>query len=284
MREVGNPDVVKQLDVITDNAVQKALDEYASLTEQLRAIVSSANSEADVISELNKFGSKPLQSLADQIFEALDVADSLGRSGVVRKDRELSAEASATGKDDDGNWITADDPTVKISFDLIPKDALEVLRQKALKIAGDESGELAEAVKVALQKSLAEGKTFAEFKQDVDHVFAALGVTPLSPRHIETIFRTNIFAAYSIGESQQAASIADRFPLAYFLPIHDDRSRHRPLEGYYQAAAVPLPPVDYNCRCTVRYIHVSEVTGNETPLYDSPPRPDLIRFDQRNSI
>jgi hypothetical protein len=123
--------------------------------------------------------------------------------------------------------------------------------------------------------------TFAEFETDVDSIFNAFGVTPLSPRHVELVFRMNVFSAYNNGMAQQVAAMPGRFPIAFFSPIMDNRSRHIPLRGYYPAEIIPIPAIDYNCRCSTRYIHVSQVTGQETPFYNEVPRPDLVKFDQR---
>jgi hypothetical protein len=209
----------------------------------------------------------------------LSTADALGRSIIVNKDSVFSAIAL---KDYPGTWFACDD-TVRLSFDLIPSEAVKYLKEKAFEIAGTESDAIKQSIKDALIKALEEGRTFDEFKRDVNSIFDSFGVTNASTRHLQTVFRTNIFAAYSIGSYEQVKSMEDRFPLAKYGAVHDSRSRHIPLEGYYKIDKVPIPPIDYNCRCVVRYIHISQITGNEK-VFEYVPRPDLIRFDQRGSL
>jgi hypothetical protein len=172
---------------------------------------------------------------------------------------------------------------VQISFNVTSKEVLDYLREKSIKIAGVEQKELLESIKQELIKAVEDGKSFDELKSNIDALFDSAGVTKLSYSHIQLVFRMNTFSAYSVGQAQKVADMTDQFPLAYFSPIHDGRSRHLPLEGYYNTDSIPLPPVDYNCRCGVRYIHTSQITGNEV-VYETPPAPELIVFDQRNDF
>jgi uncharacterized protein with gpF-like domain len=160
---------------------------------------------------------------------------------------------------------------------------LEYLDQKALKISGVEQKEMLESIKQQLIQAINDGKSFTDLKSEIDKLFDSAGVTKLSYKHIQLVFRMNTFAAYSIGQAQKVSDMIDRFPLAYFSSIHDNRSRHIRLEGYYKTDSVPLPPIDYNCRCGVRYIHVSQVSGKEI-VFEFPPAPELIVFDQRSGM
>lgn len=160
---------------------------------------------------------------------------------------------------------------------------MDYLQKRALKISGIEQKELLDSIKQQLEDAIKSGKSFDELKSEIDALFDSAGVTRLSYSHIELVFRMNTFAAYSVGQAQKVADMVEQFPLAYFSPIHDGRSRHLPLEGYYKTDSIPLPPVDYNCRCGVRYIHISQITGNEV-VYEVPPAPELIVFDQRDGF
>lgn len=160
---------------------------------------------------------------------------------------------------------------------------LDYLKTNSIKISGVEQKELLDSIKQELEKAVNEGESFDEFKSNIDSLFDSAGITKLSSFHIQLVFRMNTAAAYSIGAAQKVSEMTDQFPLAYFSPIHDGRSRHLPLEGYYKTESIPLPPVDYNCRCGIRYIHVSQITGNEV-IYDTPPAPELIVFDQRDGM
>lgn len=222
-----------------------------------------------------------IKSLSKHILDCLVTGEALGRSLIVRKDASMSTDASISGKDSSLEWTALDDEPVNIAFDVIPEAALELLRQKSLSISGVEDQELRDAVRDKIAEAIEKGMTFDEFEAGMDSIFDSYGVTRLSPHHVELVFRMNVFSAYNKGMAQEISEMSDRFPLAYFSPIHDSRSRHIPLQGYYPTDTIPIPPIDYNCRCSVRYIHVSQITGNEEPQYVVPPRPDLIKFDQR---
>jgi hypothetical protein len=171
---------------------------------------------------------------------------------------------------------------VSISFNIIPKAALEYLQQKSIKLSGVESQEVLAAVKAKIEEAMNNGTTIFDFRKEIDSIFDSIGITKLSPQRIDLVYRMNTFAAYSVGQANQVADMLDKFPLAYLSAIHDSRARdtHIENEGYYKSNSVPLPPYDYNCRCGVRYIHISQVTGNER-VFAAPPRPDAIVFNQR---
>lgn len=263
---------VKQLMVVEENAISEAVPAYESLIAEVRAVIFNSDSLNSATQRLDAF--KPslnsVQTLFESVFDVLQTSEAIGRSLVIRKD-EISVPSTA-------KWVFGAGKTVQVSFDLIPKQALEYLRYKALTIAGVESGEILLAAKEALIRAVQEGKTFEEFRAEMDAIFDAHGVTRLNQKHIETIFRTNIFAAYSIGQTQQALEMQDRFPLWRFSAIHDGRSRHLALEAVYRIGEGPLPPVDFNCRCTAQYLHVSQVKQRDLTPKDWDGS-GLVAFD-----
>jgi uncharacterized protein with gpF-like domain len=217
------------------------------------------------------------------LLETLETSAALGASLIIQKDSTLSGEQQIVGKDISDDWFVCDGNGIKVSFNVLLKEALEYLGQKALTISGVEQKELLDSIKQQLIQAMKDGKSFSDLKSEIDTLFDSAGVTKLSPNHIQLVFRMNTFAAYSIGQAQKVSDMIDRFPLAYFSAVHDSRSRHLRLEGYYRTENVPLPPVDYNCRCGVRYIHISQITGNEV-VFEVPTAPELIVFDQRASM
>ena len=279
----------QHLETITLNAAKRALPIYTEITKGIKKLLDSSEDKNTFFHLLDKH--LPLQQVIDMsqlLFDMLQTANALGRSQIIALDKDLSARHNMTAKISQKlRWFVCDngdaDGPVNISFDVIPKEALDYLKKKSIKIAGVELNELNEAVKAKLIEAIEKGGTFQDFKDQVDSVFDSYGVTELSDQHIELVYRMNIFSAYSIGQAQQVSGMIDRFPLAYYSPVHDSRSRHLPLEGYYKTESVPIPPVDYNCRCGVRYIHISQVTGKED-VYESWPDPALVKFDQRDSM
>jgi len=279
---------IDRLDTIAANALKDSLPVYAKLVAVLKEIIASSTNETHAKELIAKFeSSKLMQKLSFHFYDVLHTCDALGRSNIVDTDIEASKIANIVAKEIPAMlWFVCDDAPVKISFDLVPKDALKYLQEKSIKLAGVELEELKESVKQSLIKAINDGKTFAHFKNEVDAVFDQYGVTNLSQLHLETVYRTNTFAAYSIGQQNQFKTMQDRFPIAQLIGIHDARERieHRLNEGYYNPSTVPIPPYDYNCRCTIRYIHISQINGKEQPFWESPPAPSAIIFDQRDSM
>jgi SPP1 gp7 family putative phage head morphogenesis protein len=229
-----------------------------------------------------------LSSLSRHLIESMETADAIARSLILRKDEALSQRASASpvhAMIDASEWLTLAQSAVRVSFDLTPKEALDYIRYKSLTIAGVESGQIRLDVQRKLEQALKDGLSLDEFKQQVDSIFDSYGVTRLQPLHLETVFRTNLFTAYSVGELDQVTSMADRFPMWRYSAILDDRTRptHRALNGnIYRVGEGPVPPIDYNCRCTAIYLHISQTEGL-APL-DWQPNEQVQRFDTRASF
>jgi hypothetical protein len=281
-----NDDYTKRLDVIADNGIRETEPSCKRMVTDLKPLVTYASSESQFKKMLAKYSpTESLQHLALNIYDVLHTANALGRSNIVESDRIHSAAAKIAAKSmPEMLWIVCDDGPLKISFELVPQEALKVLRKKSIQLAGVTNEELKKSVIDALVKSAENGESFANWKMDVDAAFEKYGIDNLSSMHLQTVFRTNIFAGYSVGQWNQVQEMSDRFPLARFCPIHDSKSRHLPLEGYYPSKIIPLTPIDYNCRCGNQYLHISQITGNEQPMYSEIPRPDLVEFNQRDGM
>lgn len=213
-----------------------------------------------------------MKRLSDHLRASLETAEALGRSIIVEKDASLSfAAKSLPGKFIVGNhrmsvasasWFVCDDKAVRISYDLIPEDVLEYIRYKAFTIAGVEDGQLLEEVKGQIQKAIEAGTDFKDFKLQVNAIFESYGVTKVFNNHLKTVFRTNIFAAYSVAQLRQVQGMPDRFPVWRYMAIRDNRTRASHLElndKVFKIGDGPIPPIDYNCRCTPQFMHVTEV-------------------------
>jgi len=273
----------KRLEVLTQNAISDALSIYQPLIYELKKTIRSAGDLFAAKKSIEALHHDPefIKSISTHLLESLETGEALGRSLIIKKDDVAGSGNAVSARDFSLDWIALDDGPVNISFDVVPEAALELLKNKSLTLSGVENQEILDAVRDKIADAIENKMTFAEFEADIDSIFDAFGVTKLSPRHVELVFRMNVFSAYNNGMAQQVSEMADRFPLAFFSPIMDNRSRHIPLRGYYPADIVPMPPIDYNCRCSVRYVHVSQITGQEAPMYLEVPRPDLVKFDQR---
>lgn len=275
------------MDTIAGNAITEAVDIYKPFISDIKGLVKASSDSNTVGFVLDSFISKTfLKRLSNHIQDSLESGDALGRSLIVEKNRLLSEKAKiAHGVFFVGEkltaaaiqWFALGNEVVKISFDLIPKEAIDYLRKKALTIAGIEHQQLIDFVKQKLAETLEAGKSFNYFKAEIDQLFDSYGVTKLSQHHIETVFQVNVFSSYTAGQLSQVQSMSDRFPLYNYSAIHDERSRHLALEGIYRVGNGPLPPVDFGCRCTIIFLHISQITGQEK-IRETWNR-DLVKFE-----
>ncbi|MCL5266678.1 MAG: phage head morphogenesis protein [Bacteroidetes bacterium] len=148
-------------------------------------------------------------------------------------------------------------------------------------ISGIEQQQLLDEIKAALIKAVDSHETWTDFNKEVDGLFESYGVTDLHPGHFQTVFRTNLASAYSQGQFSQVLAMPDRFPMWQYSAIHDYRTRpsHMALDGnVYNVGEGPLPPIDYNCRCSAIYLHVYDTqTRSLAPqLYTGDP---IVRFN-----
>lgn len=134
------------------------------------------------------------------------------------------------------------------------------MRAAAFRIAGVEEAALVTAVRDRLDDALRGELTLGQFLKEAPGIFQAHGVTPTSPHHLETMFRTNTLTALGAGKWAEAQDpeLAELFPLYRYSAILDDRTRedHAAMQGFTAPADDEVwdqwwPPNGFNCRCTV---------------------------------
>lgn len=174
------------------------------------------------------------------------------------------------------DWIeyeTADDlPLVRnaverlAGMDLLSLPSFLAARQKAQAAGAVAAHAQADAVlgrvRTALSHAVGKGGTLEAFRRDVA---GSLEGTALSPSDVETIFRTNVMAAYSDGQEQLLSEpdVGELFPYVLYSATHDSRTRpdHLAMEkhgiggGPVYRRDDPVfqmfrPPWGHNCRCT----------------------------------
>ncbi len=258
---------------------------YHSRIQQIKNCFEGVNSFDSAQKELDKLqiDRKFLKTYSEHLFETLQTADALGRGLIVEKDRVLSEQANTVAANlSFGNWYVCDDKIVKLTFDIIPKEALKYLEYKSLVIAGVEHDELLTAVKGQLQNATKKGVKFDDWKKEIDSIFDTYGVTQISQHHAETVFHTNIQSGFAVAQLEQVSEMSEQFPMWQFVAIHDDRSRHINLEGIYLVGEGPVPPVDYNCRCTAIYLHHTQVEGLKPVKWIGDK--EAVRFNTQKSF
>ncbi len=147
-------------------------------------------------------------------------------------------------------------------FDTLSEQA----KSHAFTVAHINSVEVIDRIRDAVVDSVSTGSTKREFEKTLRD---QIGVSHLSPQHVESVFRTNVLGGYSVGKEQamQHPVVSSVFPYAQYYATHDTRVREDHLEmesrGPFEAnrsiyrADDPCwlyrtPPWSYNCRCVKR--------------------------------
>ena len=126
-------------------------------------------------------------------------------------------------------------------------------RQLATTVSFLSSIEQIQTVIAAVNKAIADGSTFEDFKKVV-----AKNEIKLSEPYLKNVFRSNIQTAYSHGRWQQQQRNRDKRPYLMYSAIDDSRVRpsHLALNRIIRHIDDPFwlmyyPPWGFMCRCTV---------------------------------
>lgn len=175
-------------------------------------------------------------------------------------------------------------------------------KARAFTVAGVTRMDVLTDIHSAIDRAITEGTTFADFKKSMKETMAKRGWEGLRPYRLDTIFRTNIQAAYQVGHYQRQMEVAGSFPYWQYVAVMD--SRTRPAHAVMNGRTLPVddpfwytsyPPNGFNCRCTVRALTKGEITreklsvekdvpGIADPGFDGNPgqtyRTDLIAWEK----
>lgn len=148
------------------------------------------------------------------------------------------------------------------------KNVLSWGRREAMQIAATDMEALETEVRGFLEEAVQEGTDLADFEARLTDALAARGIAPADPWHAETIFRTNVLAAYSGGQWVRAQDLqaAGRIEAAEYVAVRDDRTRpaHLAMNGWWGPLDSPTwaawwPPNGWNCRCMAILLTPEEV-------------------------
>lgn len=175
-------------------------------------------------------------------------------------------------------WHLARVPMTRATWDVLSARA----KRKAFTVAGVARADVIADIHKAIDRAITKGKTLEEFKAEVAP--ALLGAWKGSVKNpawrIETIFRTNIQAAYSAGRWQQMTdpAVAKHRPFGQFDAVLDNRitanceglnGKILPWEEWAKRGLVP--PLHFNCRSTLRSLRASQVEKKGGPSKNIPP-------------
>lgn len=228
----------------------------------------------------------PVEEYAQTISESMILAHLYGRmaandemgSAIAEsqklkvENKNFAEEPIPTAYDKALELMLAKNVITSEQFAKLSKD----IRKYAFTVANVDSERLLNALRDNLTEAIESGALNVEdWLLNVGSVFETQGMTKLADYHLRTIFRTNIQTALNEGRRQiiQEAS-DDEFPLMEFVAIEDNRVRHShlALNGFRAPKNDAIwkqitPPLDYNCRCTLRPVHKDEGLSatEETP-------------------
>lgn len=133
-------------------------------------------------------------------------------------------------------------------------------KTQAIRVLNDTSLDVEEALELEFKNLLVEGVTVREAVRRLGNKFDELGLSPLKPYQLETIFRTQLQMSFAAGryQAEQHPDIDEILWGYKYSTVGDDRVRdqHAALEGITLTKDDPFwqrfyPPNGWNCRCQV---------------------------------
>lgn len=272
---------MQALDNLAQNKINDGLGIFEILTSAADKLVNEAGSFDALKEKLSTLVSDSfISQLGLLLTDSLVTADSIGRSEIVDKDKFFSNEKKVlsakfqigkyVARADGLRWILAADSGVKISFNLTPDNAINYFRWKAFLISGIENKKFLAEVKRELELALTQGTSYQDFAEQFKKLYLSYGIVPENEIRLDTIFRTNLFTAYTAGQLKQVEQVKDRFPVWRYVSVRDNRTRqsHSNLNGRLFRNG-PYPPINFNCRCTPQFIHQFQLERMNEPINDS---------------
>lgn len=167
-----------------------------------------------------------------------------------------------------------------LSREVVPSDEYYnrmsgIQRRQAVSIAGLGEIEQIKYVLDQVNKALAEGKGFDEFKRSVK-----LKDIELPEYRLKTIFQTNVQQAYSHGRWLEQQRNKQDKPYLRYVAVLDSKTReaHEKLHGTVRHIDDPFwqshsPPLAFNCRC--KTVALSEEEAREYGITSDDDLPDV---------
>jgi len=181
----------------------------------------------------------------------------------------------------------------KVAYQSLLRKNRRRYRDYAFYISKTESIPLIETAQEAVARAIEQGTTLEDFRKTMREAYRRLGVTPLDPFHVETVFRTNIQSAYQVGRWQEMRDpdVMKALPYWQYRAIMDSRVRpaHAAMNGFIARGDDPVwmtwyPPRGFNCRCTVSAITRQEAARRAPGIdLDLPGIDRLPRIDGRKA-
>jgi len=250
---------------LVERAVRKGAGVFGKINERLKTAPKKNLNAAAILSEAEK------KKIARALYEPAVTADLLGRYHYYERfvKRYGAVEKHNLGVVNFSQTVSAPlSPEAALAFfkNKIPLtreqfDQMESWRKyEAFTMAGDYEEHVIAAVQKSLEKAIGEGMPVKEFLDDMDGLFARLGLEGPTKHHLKTIYRMNLRSAYAKGKIAQGLdpAVADVITHRRYWTKGDGavRASHAALHGMVREKDDPLwrryyPPWEWGCRCTV---------------------------------
>jgi hypothetical protein len=165
-----------------------------------------------------------------------------------------------------------------------------------------------DAMNGSIDRVLAEGRTFEQWKKDLVPELQRLGwwgrarmrdpkfdvereVQLGSPRRLKTIFHMNTRTAYAAQLWETIQKGKRLFPYLKYVDMDDDKVR--PLHAFWGRTIVLrvddewwlyyYPPNDWNCRCSVRQLSERDLARLKLEVTSPPPRVEYVSWVNRRT-
>jgi SPP1 gp7 family putative phage head morphogenesis protein len=165
---------------------------------------------------------------------------------------------------------------------LLPSDYYGIRQSQARAMAFTVSGlaslDQLQAVKDSLDSAFEAGESFEAWRKRVLRGEVSL---TLPPGRLETIFRTNMQAAYMSGRGAQVVRNIATHPFLMYTAVNDLRTRpaHSRMHGTILPVGHPWwsthrPPCGFNCRCNVIALTAAEAQRRGVTIIPPAAQPD----------
>lgn len=156
-------------------------------------------------------------------------------------------------------------------------------RVRAFAVAGMAKGAELDSMFNALQRAIDKGVSFEQFKDEIADIAERRGWVGPRARRLDTIFRTNIQTAYSVGHYRQMLDVVATRPYWQYSAVNDSRTRptHAAMNGKVFRWDHPFwdkwyPPNGFRCRCGVVSLSEDDVRRENLTVEQTDPSGRLI--------
>lgn len=262
----------QELQYYIDLAVEKAISAQERFNKKLKKLIKKQesfkglkalwkkilNPKKEDLTIENQIYREDVEPLANILGDILFFAYNLGEAHILNHYDRLSQFAEI---EDDFTFKEA----VNYFKNLVPKSYEEFLAErdklqdKSFYISRVNEKSLIDGIKDRIEEAV-KGKPFYKVKKSINQLFDDMGVTRLSPHHLDTVIRTNVLTAYSQGQLSRlnTPEMRKAFPYWRYVAVMDRRTRlsHQRLHGLTLPNDDPrwgviYPPWSWGCRCRV---------------------------------